>query len=115
MTHACWTAWRWIGGISMSEQQDNQALPERVTRIVDFRIPLPYLLTGVAIVVWALIGQYFAMQQLQRDVQELQITVKAGNTQGMATAGEMALLKYRIENLENDRVRPPQPNQPNRR
>lgn len=109
MTRACWIAWRLIGGISVADQ-DNQALPERITRIVDFRIPLPYLLTGVVIVVWALIGQYFAMQQLQRDVQELQITIKAGNSQSVTLAGELALVKFRLENLENERGRRAEPN-----
>lgn len=79
--------------------------PERVTRIVDFRIPLPYLLSGAVVVVWALIGQYFAMQQLQRDVAEMQITLKVGNGQSAAALGEIALLKYRVENIENERGR----------
>ncbi|MCW5648342.1 MAG: hypothetical protein KIS62_01215 [Ramlibacter sp.] len=83
--------------------EESKDAPERITRIVDFRIPLPYLLTGAVVVVWALIGQYFAMQQLQRDVAELQITLKVGNSQSAAALGEIALLKYRVENLENNR------------
>lgn len=109
MTRACWTAWRLIGGISVTEQEA-PTVPERITRIVDFRIPLPYLLTGVGIVLWSQIGQYFAMQQLQRDVQELQITVKAGNSQSITLAGELALVKFRLENLENERGRSAAPN-----
>ncbi|GAD20975.1 hypothetical protein [Acidovorax sp. MR-S7] len=80
----------------MSEQEQGQ----RITRVIDFRIPLPWLL-GIGMAVgWALVSMWFSVNQLVRDVADLQITVKAGNTQATTVAGEIALLRFRVENLE---------------
>lgn len=49
---------------------------------------------------WALVSMWFSVNQLVRDVADLQITVKAGNTQATTVAGEIALLRFRVENLE---------------
>lgn len=80
----------------MSEQEQDQ----RITRVIDFRIPLPWLLGICMAVGWALVSMWFSVNQLVRDVADLQITVKAGNTQATTVAGEIALLRFRIENLE---------------
>lgn len=74
---------------------------ERVTRVIDFRIPLPYLITGLAAVSWALISMWFAVGQLVKTVEELQITVKSGNSSVVAVAGELALQKFRLTNVED--------------
>lgn len=78
----------------------------KVTRVIDFRIPLPWLLAGLIGVGWALVSMYFAVNQLVRDVADLQITVKAGNGQAVTVAGEIALLRFRVENLEADKRLP---------
>ena len=83
----------------MSEQQQDL----KVTRVIDFRIPLPWLLSGGIVVGWALVSMYFSINQLLRDVGELQITVKAGNSQATTIAGDIALLRFRIENLEAEK------------
>lgn len=75
--------------------------PERITRVIDFRIPLPYLLTGVAAIGWALISMWFSVTQLVKTVDDLQITVKSGNGSVVAVAGELALLKFRLTNAED--------------
>lgn len=75
--------------------------PERITRVIDFRIPLPYLLSGVAMIGWALISMWFSVSQLVKTVDELQITVKSGNGSVVAVAGELALLKFRLTNTED--------------
>ena len=54
-----------------------------VTRVIDFRIPLPYLISGFCALAFTLVSMYFSMNQLLRDVGDLQITVKAGNTQSI--------------------------------
>lgn len=83
----------------MIEQQQDA----KVTRVIDFRIPLPWLL-GVGMAVgWALVSMYFSVNQLVRDVADLQITVKAGNGQAITVAGELALLRFRVENLEAEK------------
>lgn len=85
---------------------DQQEL--KVTRVIDFRIPLPWLLSGLIVVGWALVSMWFSLNQLVRDVADLQITVKAGNGQAVTIAGEIALLRYRVENLEADKRLPRQ-------
>jgi hypothetical protein len=86
--------------------EDDQ--PLKVTRVIDFRIPLPWLLSGLILVGWALVSMWFSLNQLVRDVADLQITVKAGNGQAVTIAGEIALLRYRVENLEADKRLPRQ-------
>lgn len=78
----------------------------KVTRVIDFRIPLPWLLSGLVVVGWALVSMWFSVNQLVRDVGDLQITVKAGNSQATTISGEIALLRYRVENLEADKRLP---------
>lgn len=80
--------------------------PDNVlNRMIDFRIPLWGVLGACVVVIWALIGMYFQLQQVSENLAELQITVKSGNSQSMTLAGEIALLKYRVENLESERAR----------
>lgn len=80
----------------------------KVTRVIDFRIPLPWLLSGLVVVGWALVSMWFMVNQLVRDVGDLQITVKAGNSHATTVSGDIALLRYRVENLEADkRMAPP--------
>lgn len=84
----------------MSEEQQTE---QRVSRVIDFRIPLPWLLGVMGVVGWGLVSMWFMVNQLTRDVSDLQITVKAGNGQAVTVAGELALLRYRVENIEADR------------
>ena len=72
----------------------------RTTRVIDLRIPLPWLLGVAGVIGWALISMYFSVGQLVKTVDELQITVKSGNTSVVAVAGELALLKFRLTNAE---------------
>ena len=84
----------------MSEQNEHEDGPLRVSRVIDFRVPLPYLLSAFAALAFTLISMYFSLNQLVRDVGDLQITVKAGNSQAVTLAGEQALLRFRLENVE---------------
>lgn len=85
----------------MTQETQPGDLP-RVSRIVDVRIPLWGLLCALGTASFFLISMYFTTNQTARDVAELQITVKAGNTQVTTLAGEQALLRFRMDNLEND-------------
>lgn len=80
--------------------RDNE-VQEKVARIIELKIPLPWLLSGVAAVTWGLISMWFSVNQLVKTVDELQITVKSGNTSVVAVAGELALLKFRLTNAED--------------
>lgn len=78
---------------------------ERITRMVDTRIPLPWLMAVAGGFAWFLILMYFTLQQLVGDVADLKITVKAGNAAASTFTGQLELLKFRVENLETDRNR----------
>lgn len=71
-------------------------------KYIDMRIPLWGVLCAAASVAFLLISMYFTTNQTAKDVADLQITVKAGNTQAMTLAGEQALLKFRMENIEGE-------------
>ena len=73
-----------------------------VSRVIDFRIPLPYLISGFCALAFTLVSMYFSLNQLLREVGDLQVTVKAGNTQSVTLAGEQALLRFRMENIEGE-------------
>src|SRR6185436_15148967 len=84
---------------------DNAAAEEsvtRVTRVIDFRIPLWGLMTTAGVVGWGLTSMWFSVQQLVRTVDDLQITVKSGNTSVSVLASEVALLKFRLGTTEED-------------
>lgn len=72
-------------------------------RMVDFRIPLPWLLGGFIVACGSLIGMYYQLQAVSEKLVALQIDVKAGNSSYATLAGEMALLKFRVEGLEAER------------
>lgn len=77
-------------------------------RMVDFHIPLPWLLGGFIVACGSLIGMYYQLQAVSEKLVALQIDVKAGNSSYATLAGEMALLKFRVEGLEAERhMQPP--------
>lgn len=88
---------------STREEQETQPgeLP-RVSRIVDVRIPLWGLICSFAAAAYFIIGTWFTAGQTAKDVNELQITVKAGNQQVTTLAGEQALLRFRMETIEGE-------------
>ena len=83
--------------------KDSSAPPDgavALMRMVDFRIPLPWLLGGFLIGVSALIGMYYQLQSVSEQLRDVQVTLKANNTSLVQLAADQALLKYRIEKLE---------------
>lgn len=83
--------------MSEHNQQDN----ERTSRVVEFKLPLHWLIGVCAGLAWALISMWFSINTLVRTVGDLQIDVKAGNNSVVAVVGELALLKYRLTNAES--------------
>lgn len=82
--------------------EENQT-EQRAPRVIDFRIPLPWLLGVAGVIGWGLVSMWFMVNQLTKDVSDLQITVKAGNGQAITVAGELALLRFRVDNIEAGR------------
>jgi hypothetical protein len=76
---------------------------QRVTRIIDMKLPLNWLLTVAFSLALLIGGMYFKLVQLGEDMTDLKISVKAGNNQASTVQGEIAILKFRLENLESDK------------
>ena len=86
----------------MSQDTQPGDLP-RVTRVIDVKLPLTWLL-GVAFAAFAVFASiYFRVGQLGEDMTDLKVAVKAGNGQAATIQGELAILKFRIENLEYEK------------
>jgi len=82
--------------------QDTQPNDASVSRFIDLRIPLWGVICVGGTAAFFIIGTWFTAGQTAKDVNELQITVKAGNQQVTTLAGEQALLRFRLENLEGE-------------
>ena len=72
----------------------------KLARVIDFKLPLPWLMGGAIAVSWAVISMYFAVQTLIASVSDLQVTVKSGNLSTSVLAGEVSLLRFRVETIE---------------
>ncbi len=87
------------------EGEERRAQPDLAARYIDTRIPLVWLLTTAGTLAALLFGIYFNVQRLSEDVGELKATTKAGNIQAATVAGEVAIIKWRLDNLEDTRGR----------
>ena len=85
--------------------EENQPIERRVARVIDMKIRIEYLIGGVIFVSWAFISMYFAVQTLIESVGDLKIAVKSGNVSSNVLAGEVALVKFRLDNIEAQQVR----------
>ncbi len=75
----------------------------RGVRLIELKLPLTWLLGVAFAFVCGGFGMYYKLDRLMEDVTDLKISVKAGNTSTMTIQGEMAILKFRIENLEAEK------------
>ena len=75
----------------------------RLSKIVEMKLPLTWLLGVAFMIAAAFVSMYFQLGKLSEDVTDLKITVKAGNGQSATIQGEIAILKFRLENLEAER------------
>lgn len=76
---------------------------QRGTRIIDMKLPLQWLLGVAFAIACSFATMYFKLGQLGEDMTELKISVKAGNGTAATIQGELAILKFRIENLEHEK------------
>lgn len=86
----------------MTDDAINTAKEPRLTRVIDFRVPLPYLLSALAALVVFLFTLQTDVRQLLRDVSKMQATAEAGNSQLNSITAEQSLQRYRIDTLESD-------------
>ena len=84
--------------------QDTQPgeLP-RLSKIIDMKLPLTWLLGVAFMIAGAFVTMYFQIGQLREDMSDLKITVRAGNNQAGTVQGELAILRFRIETLESSK------------
>jgi hypothetical protein len=75
----------------------------RISKVIDLKLPLNWLLTVAFSLALLIGGMYFKLSQLGEDMTELKISVKAGNGQAATIQGELAILRFRVENLETDK------------
>jgi hypothetical protein len=84
----------------MQSQDTQPGELARITRVIDMKIPLTWLIGGAFSFACIFAGMYFKLGQLGEDMTDLKITVKAGNGTAATIQGELAIMKFRIENLE---------------
>lgn len=75
----------------------------KVTRVIDMKLPLTWLLTVAATIMCGGFGVYYKLDRLSEDVGEMKITVKSGNQATATVQGELAILRFRVENLESEK------------
>lgn len=75
----------------------------RVSRVIDFKLPLSGILTAAFSLALLIGGMYFQLNRLSEDMSELKIAVKAGNTSTTTVQGQLAILEYRLNTLEAER------------
>lgn len=93
----------------MSQDTQPGDLP-RLSKVVDFKLPLTWLLGVAFMVAGAFVSMYFqlgsqgeTLKGLNEQLKDLKITVNAGNTQASTVQGELAILRFRVETLEADK------------
>lgn len=79
----------------------------RITKIVDTKLPITWILGSAFAFALLIGGMYFQLKQLSEDMTDLKIAVKAGNGSQASIQGELAILRFRIETIEADRKRGP--------
>jgi hypothetical protein len=72
---------------------------------LDYNLPLWGLLCSAGLACLLVGGLYFNVQALTAAVQELQITVKAGNTALVSVASENAMQNFRLGAIEAEQAR----------
>lgn len=82
----------------------------RISKIVEMKLPLTWLLGVAFMIVAGGFGLYQqvgnqgeTLKELKDQLKDLKITVNAGNGQAATIQGEIAILKFRIENIEADK------------
>lgn len=73
----------------------------RLPRVsIDLKLPLWGILSAAAIGIAGLLSTYNQVARVGEDMQELKAQLKANNSQTIQFAQEQALLRFRVEKLE---------------
>ncbi|RUR69081.1 hypothetical protein EJP67_18650 [Variovorax guangxiensis] len=95
----------------MTQETQPGELP-RVTRVIDMKLPLTWLLGVGFMIIAGGFGLYHQigsqgekLNEVKDQIKALQIAVNSGNSQSTTLAGEIAILRFRVETLESDKRR----------
>lgn len=67
--------------------------------MIDMKIPLPYILSGIVSLALCLAGMFFQLRQLGEDMTD----IKAKVSQATKVSEQLAVLTYRVQTLESGR------------
>lgn len=87
----------------MSQDTQPGDLSPKLSRVIDVKLPLTWLLSVAFAILVAFGSMFFKLDELGRDVADLKSTVKSGNTTAATIQGELAILRFRVETLESDK------------
>lgn len=76
--------------------------PERIARMVDMKVPLWGMLTAAGTAAFFIVSMWFTTNQTAAEVRDLKIDVKSGNSQTVTLAGEQALIRFRMDNVDGE-------------
>ena len=71
-------------------------------RMVDFKIPLIWLLGGFIVALTAVISMYYQLQEVSKTMNTLVQTVNASNNANIVRDGDVALMKFRLNSVEQE-------------
>lgn len=87
-------------GMAASHDDALVKLP-RVT--LDLKVPLWSIASAACVMVTGLVGMYYQLDQVGKDVVELKATLRAVNAETIKFAREQAVLEFRVQKLEQAR------------
>lgn len=76
----------------------------RGSRVIDMKLPLPWLLSTAVAICMSIGGMYFKLDHVGAELVELKATVKAGNVVGTQTQEGLAILRWRVDQLERGKT-----------
>lgn len=92
------------------DSRPGELTSQKVTKVIDMKLPLTWLLSVAGLILSGGFGLYFqimgqseTLKAVKDDLKDVKISVQSGNQATATVQGELAILKFRIENLEADR------------
>lgn len=92
-------------GRSMAAQHHDDGMARLPRVSIDFKIPLWGIMGSLAVFLTGLASMYFQLARVADDVTEMKATMKVNNSTTIQFAQEQALLKFRVEKLEENKER----------
>jgi len=80
--------------------EERQPAPQALN--IRFSVQWQWVLGLMGALAITLIGMWFTLAKLSSEVSEMKISINSGNTQVTTLAGEQALLRFRLENVEGE-------------